>query len=85
MRRLDTIELRLLRIFVVLAEAGSFPAAQIALSLSQSTLSTQLEVGKKADFVVVSTDLFKLPPRRVHAAAADATVLDGKVTSGRLP
>jgi DNA-binding transcriptional LysR family regulator len=42
MRRLDTIELRLLRIFVVLAEGGSFPAAQIALNLSQSTLSTHI-------------------------------------------
>ena len=44
-----------------------------------------LEIGKKADFVVVSRDIFKLPQRRVHAATADATVLDGKVTAGRLP
>lgn len=42
MRRLDNIELRLLHIFVVLAHAGSFPAAQIALNLSQSTLSTHI-------------------------------------------
>ena len=41
-RRLDNIDLRLLRIFVVLAESGSFSAAQVALNLSQSTLSTHL-------------------------------------------
>jgi len=42
MRRLDNIDLRLLRVFVILAEAGSFADAQIALNLSQSTLSTHL-------------------------------------------
>ena len=42
MRRLDNIDLRLLRVFVILAEAGSFADAQITLNLSQSTLSTHL-------------------------------------------
>jgi DNA-binding transcriptional LysR family regulator len=42
MRRLDNIDLRLLRVFVTLAENGSFQAAQIALNLSQSTLSTHI-------------------------------------------
>ncbi len=42
MRRLDNIDLRLLRVFITLADAGSFPAAQIALNLSQSTLSSHL-------------------------------------------
>ena len=42
MRRLDNIDLRLLRVFVILAEAGSFADAQIALNLSQPTLSTHL-------------------------------------------
>jgi len=32
----------LLRVFAALAEAGSFPAAQTALNLSQSTLSTHI-------------------------------------------
>jgi DNA-binding transcriptional LysR family regulator len=41
-RRLDNIDLRLLRVFVILAEAGSFADAQITLNLSQSTLSTHL-------------------------------------------
>ncbi len=43
MRRLDTIDLRLLRIFIALAEAGSFSGAQISLNLSQSTLSTHIK------------------------------------------
>ncbi len=43
MRRLDNIDLRLLRIFVAVAEAGSFSAAQISLNLSQSTLSTHVK------------------------------------------
>jgi len=42
MRRLDNIDLRLLRVFVALAEAGSFSGAQIELNLSQSTLSTHI-------------------------------------------
>ncbi|WP_309390880.1 LysR family transcriptional regulator [Chelatococcus sambhunathii] len=42
MRRLDNIDLRLLRVFAALVEAGGFPDAQIALNLSQSTLSTHL-------------------------------------------
>ena len=42
MRRLDNIDLRLLRVFVTLAEAGGFAEAQIILNLSSSTLSTHL-------------------------------------------
>ncbi|MDQ0392785.1 LysR family transcriptional regulator [Labrys monachus] len=42
MRRLDNIDLRLLRVFVALVEAGGFSGAQIVLNLSQSTLSTHL-------------------------------------------
>ena len=42
MRRLDNIDLRLLRVFVTLVEAGGFADAQVALNLSASTLSTHL-------------------------------------------
>lgn len=42
MRRLDNIDLRLLRVFVKIAESGGFGDAQIALNLSKSTLSTHL-------------------------------------------
>ncbi|NEI32624.1 LysR family transcriptional regulator [Rhizobium leguminosarum] len=42
MRRLDNIDIRLLRVFTALADANGFAEAQIALNLSQSTLSTHL-------------------------------------------
>lgn len=42
MRRLDNVDIRLLRVFTTLADAHGFPDAQIALNLSQSTLSTHL-------------------------------------------
>ncbi|SON56828.1 HTH-type transcriptional activator CmpR [Hartmannibacter diazotrophicus] len=42
MRRLDNIDLRLLRVFATIVDAGGFADAQIALNLSSSTLSTHL-------------------------------------------
>ena len=42
MRRLDNIDIRLLRIFVAIADAGGFVRAQTVLNLSQPTLSTHL-------------------------------------------
>jgi len=42
MRKLDNIDIRLLRVFVALVESGGFGAAQIVLNLSPSTLSTHL-------------------------------------------
>jgi DNA-binding transcriptional LysR family regulator len=42
MRRLDNIDLRLLRIYTTLVDAGSFFDAGVVLNLSQPTLSTHL-------------------------------------------
>ena len=42
MRRLDNVDLRLLRIFATIVETGGFAGAQIALNLSQSTISTHM-------------------------------------------
>lgn len=42
MRRLDNIDIRLLRVFVALVDANGFADAQVALNLSQPTLSTHL-------------------------------------------
>ena len=47
MRHLDNIDLRLLRVFLTLVEAGNFSNALIALNLSQSTLSTHLATLEK--------------------------------------
>jgi predicted amidohydrolase YtcJ len=54
-----------------------------ALGIAPETGS--IEAGKKADFVVVSRDPFRVTPRHVHEAVAEATVLDGRVTAGALP
>ena len=43
-----------------------------------------IEPGKKADFVVLASDLFALPPGKVHAAQVAAVVMDGRVTAGAL-
>ncbi len=40
MRRLGSVDLRLLRIFTTIADCNGFADAQVALNLSQSTLST---------------------------------------------
>ena len=56
-----------------------------AYQLGISNETGSLEVGKKADLVIVSHDPFKVPTRRVHAAVVDATVLDGKLTAGAFP
>ncbi len=43
-----------------------------------------LEAGKKADFVVVSSDLFALPASQIHLARVAAVVFNGRVTAGAL-
>ncbi len=43
-----------------------------------------LESGKKADFVVVTSDLFSTPPTRIHSAKVAAVVFNGRVTAGAL-
>ncbi len=43
-----------------------------------------IESGKKADFVVVSGDLFSVPASRIHSAKVAAVVLNGRVTAGAL-
>jgi LysR family transcriptional regulator, transcriptional activator for bauABCD operon len=40
--RLDAVDIRLLRIFAAIVDAGGFSAAQIALNVSQSTISAKM-------------------------------------------
>lgn len=42
MARLDTVDLRLLRVFATVVEAGGFTAAQTVLNVSASTISNQI-------------------------------------------
>lgn len=74
MRHFDTIDFRLLRVYIVLAESGSFAAAQIALNISQSTLSTHLAALERKLGGVLCTrgrGTLKLTPlgRRTYDAA----------------
>lgn len=74
MRRLDTIDLRLLRVFSTLVDAGGFAGAQITLNLSQSTLSTHLADLEKrigGQLVVRGRKTFRLTDlgRATHEAA----------------
>ena len=41
-RQLSDIDLRLLRVFIVVAESGGFAAAEIELNISRSTISTHI-------------------------------------------
>ncbi|WP_374311037.1 LysR family transcriptional regulator [Dongia sp.] len=51
MHRLTDIDLKLLRVFTTIVESGGLAAAQVALNLSQSTISTQLaELEKRLGF-----------------------------------
>ena len=83
MRRLDNIDLRLLRVFLTLAETGSFAAAQIALNLSQPTLSghiTALERALGGPLRVHGRRGFKLTPfgeATVRAARQLFAEIDG--------
>ncbi|KAJ7141779.1 amidohydrolase family-domain-containing protein [Mycena crocata] len=50
-------------------------------SFTESELGS-LEVGKRADFVVLSRDIMTIPPRDILETKVLATVLDGKVAYG---
>ncbi|KAF8317980.1 hypothetical protein DL93DRAFT_2110170 [Clavulina sp. PMI_390] len=52
-------------------------------SFSESTLGS-LEVGKKADFVVLSKDIMRVPINEVLSAKVQATVVDGRLEFGKL-
>jgi predicted amidohydrolase YtcJ len=41
-----------------------------------------IEVGKKADLVVLGQDLFTVAPENVHSAPVRITMMDGRVTFG---
>lgn len=39
-----------------------------------------IEVGKLADFVILSDDIFRLPPNRIREASAVITIMGGRIT-----
>ncbi|WP_421914147.1 helix-turn-helix domain-containing protein [Mesorhizobium sp.] len=64
MRRLDNIDIRLLRVFVALADSGGFADAQITLNLSQPTLSTHLAELEKRIGAQLPSRAQAVPPHR---------------------
>lgn len=52
-------------------------------SFSESTLGS-LEVGKKADFVIFSKDIMRVPIGEILDAKVKATVVDGRLVYGEL-
>lgn len=52
-------------------------------SFSESTLGS-LEVGKKADFVVFSKDIMRVPVDKILEAKVKATAVDGRLVFGGL-
>jgi predicted amidohydrolase YtcJ len=55
-----------------------------ARQLGVAAETGSIEAGKKADFVVVASDLFSMPASRIHSAKVAAVVLNGRVTAGAL-
>lgn len=38
-----------------------------------------LEVGKKADLIILDKNIFKIPPEEIHKAKVKLTMIDGKI------
>ena len=49
-----------------------------ARALQQAHLTGSLEVGKKADLVVLDRNLFEIDPYEIHQTKVVMTILDGK-------
>ena len=54
-----------------------------AWSMHQEELTGSLSPGKRADIVVLSADLFEIPPQRISTVAVEMTFLDGKLVYQR--
>jgi len=52
-------------------------------SFTEDTLGS-LEVGKRADYVVLSKDIMTIPANRILAAKVLATAIDGEVVYGEI-
>lgn len=56
-----------------------------AHQLHMEDLIGSIEVGKRADLVVLRSNIFELPLHDIHQARVEATMVDGEVMSGSLP
>jgi len=54
-----------------------------AYASGEETIRGSIEVGKLADLVVLSQDIFEIPPEEILSTRVSATVFDGKIVFGR--
>jgi predicted amidohydrolase YtcJ len=54
-----------------------------AFAEHQETVKGSIEPGKLADLVVLSDDIFTIPPEAIEKARVDMTVFDGRVVYER--
>lgn len=96
-RPLDSIEVAVTRQLVGAPDAPVLEPADERLDLDQalyaSTLGAarqlrldhlvgSLEVGKRADLVVLASNLFDVPPHRIASTTVDMTMMNGRFTHG---
>jgi len=62
----------------------AYTASNAFASHRERALGT-LEPGKYADLVVLSADIFSIPPERIEGVKADLTMVEGKVVYRRTP
>ena len=48
-----------------------------AWSMHQENLTGSLTPGKRADIIVLSDDLFKIPPQHISQVVVERTMIDG--------
>ena len=56
-----------------------------AHQLHMEHLVGSIEVGKRADLVVLGANIFEISVYDIHRTTVEATMVDGQLTSGRLP
>jgi predicted amidohydrolase YtcJ len=52
-------------------------------SFSEDVLGS-LEIGKRADYVVLSQDIMRIPTNAILHTVVEATVIDGRVAYGKV-
>lgn len=70
---------------ITLREALAAYTSEGAFATFSEEISGSLEVGKAADMVVLSQDLFEVEPSEISETRVLLTVVDGQVVHGRLP
>ncbi len=68
---------------ITLAEAIATYTSDAAWALHQESQTGSIEIGKKADIVVLDDNLFELPATSINDASVVTTIFNGKVVYGK--